>query len=368
MLQFQSLICFKGHDNANRFALIQLATYFSLLIVAALFSHIAIFYLLLIIALGAINTASSQRRIKDAQLENKWLVLPISIFAISAIIPMLIPHATSYLAMLLSIPSTLVLMSKASKGQHKYHFGYNGPVDLSTLAEQNQGSQYANRIEPTFVAGQDEHFITKEQATFDEQALNLSQQSTVDNEPQADPLATLKQLIEQKPKLVQGVSAIIALIVIVGITLPLWQSESEKVQSEPSQIQPQVIEKPKATRDHLIAMPNNEFYLLLDDNQSLIIHWPSYDQDTPEAWSILTATGEESCEQISFNNKLKVRSTIVSIENDGDYYASFSPLDTETLVTAIADQSKFSLCGYDFSLKGTRTTIAKSTTYSEFLR
>ena len=121
-------------------------------------------------------------------------------------------------------------------------------------------------------------------------------------------------------------------------------------------------------RQYAFEMPTNDYSLMLNEHNGLIIHWPSYDKNNPQLWSITSAKGEQSCEGLTFNDGQKIRTLSVSIEDDGDYYANFSPLDTAELVTGIADKNKFTLCGYDFSLKGTRAAISQSEIYSEFLQ
>ena len=62
---------------------------------------------------------------------------------------------------------------------------------------------------------------------------------------------------------------------------------------------------------------------MLNEHNGLIIHRPSYDQNNQQFWSQISAKGEQSCEALQFNDWQKVRTLLVSIEDDGHYYASF---------------------------------------------
>ena len=69
---------------------------------------------------------------------------------------------------------------------------------------------------------------------------------------------------------------------------------------------------------------------------------------------------------IEFNNGDKVRTITVVAEDAGSYYANFSPLDTQKVITSLAKRNKFSLCGYNFSLKGSQRTLNSQQVYSDY--
>ncbi|MFT5163739.1 MAG: hypothetical protein ACI9FJ_002336, partial [Alteromonadaceae bacterium] len=159
-----------------------------------------------------------------------------------------------------------------------------------------------------------------------------------------------------------AVTGLLILVVIGIATLPLLSD----VPDAPIKLTEPVIVQPKRLRQHTLEMPNN-YSLMQNEHLGVIIHWPSYDNQNDSLWSILTAKGEQTCQAMVFNDSLSIRTNLVSIEGDGDYYASFSPLDSEVLINAIANKNNFSLCGYQFSLKGSRVALNRSVAFSEYL-
>jgi hypothetical protein len=84
-------------------------------------------------------------------------------------------------------------------------------------------------------------------------------------------------------------------------------------------------------------------------------------------WQQLTTQGDETCKGITYNNGDMIRTLNVIHENDGDYFAKFSPLDTKVLIRNLAIRSSFKLCGYKFSLNGSQSTLGKHSYYSKFV-
>ena len=119
-------------------------------------------------------------------------------------------------------------------------------------------------------------------------------------------------------------------------------------------------------REHQLVMPDN-FTLFLSSHQGIIINWQADEINSTELWSQLTAQGDNSCREISFNKKSSFRTMMVHVENNTEYFASFSPLDSKALVQALAFKGGFSLCGYDFSLKGSQAALGKSKQYANWV-
>ncbi|MFT4925000.1 MAG: hypothetical protein ACI8WB_001090 [Phenylobacterium sp.] len=213
-----------------------------------------------------------------------------------------------------------------------------------------------SRVEPTFNG---EHSDT---GTEPESA---SQQPShhISTPTMADKLEPLQVWLQGHRRLSLSLAGIFLLLIT---TLLLWPSseDSQTVEAE----QPVEAKTPASQqlRQHALEMPNN-YWLMQDQHQALIIHWPSYDKNNEQLWSILTAKGESSCQEVVFSANSTFRTNQVSVEDDGNYYASFSPLDSEALLHAIADKNTFSLCGYEFSLKGSRAAISRSEVFSAYL-
>ena len=115
-----------------------------------------------------------------------------------------------------------------------------------------------------------------------------------------------------------------------------------------------------------ITLPDS-FSLMLSEHQGLIIHWQADSTSATELWSLTSAKGETTCQNITFNKGDKIRTTSVIVENNTEYYANFSPLDTKALIHAIAFRGNFSLCDYKFSLKGSQAVLGKHNDYAEFI-
>ena len=82
---------------------------------------------------------------------------------------------------------------------------------------------------------------------------------------------------------------------------------------------------------------------------------------------MLSGSGDKSCQTISFNKGEAIRPIGVLVDNGSDYFASFSPLDSKELIQALAFRGNFSLCGYNFSLKGSQAVLGKNSQYAPFL-
>jgi hypothetical protein len=117
-------------------------------------------------------------------------------------------------------------------------------------------------------------------------------------------------------------------------------------------------------------MPDN-YTLYLSEHQGITINWQADEVSNTLLWSQLTAQGDESCKQISFNKGEPIRTLTVQVENttgtNNDYFASFSPLDSKTLIQALAFRGNFTLCGYDFSLKGSQAALGKNELYAQWV-
>ncbi len=236
-----------------------------------------------------------------------------------------------------------------------------------SLNEPNQQTTTTNRVEPTFSGGDDEvnqvadqgaHQAMHQQRTEPQQHTSETTQST---QYIAANLSLAKNwlLAQKRTHLIGGGFAVFISIIAIS----LLSSGDEEL---PTPIVEQIVQVPEKIRDHVLEMPHN-YWLMQDENQGIIIHWPSYEDNNDELWSILTAKGEQSCQTLSFDAATQFRTNVVTIEQDGDYYANFSPLDSKALINALADKSNFSVCGYEFSLKGSRAALSRSEIFSAYL-
>ncbi len=125
------------------------------------------------------------------------------------------------------------------------------------------------------------------------------------------------------------------------------------------------------TREHPLSMPDN-YTLYLSEHKGITINWQADQVNDTLLWSQLTTQGDESCKQISFNKGEPIRTLSVQVEKgvgiDSNYFANFSPLDSQELIQALAFRSNFKLCGYDFSLKGSQAVLGKNEQYSQWIK
>ncbi|GGA63905.1 hypothetical protein GCM10011369_01620 [Neiella marina] len=165
-----------------------------------------------------------------------------------------------------------------------------------------------------------------------------------------------------------GVSSVVVLVVLMSLLMP---SEQQPAESTPEQvataINPQLIMPTEAiSRSHPVEFPDN-FSLWATEYNGMVISWKAEQSSETTIWDIATADGDQSCEQIVFNNGDSYRSLDVLVERGSHYFASFSPLDSIAIVNNIALRGSFKLCGYQFSLKGSQAILNRHPHYSELL-
>lgn len=350
---FKSLFCFQGADQGARFALISVSAYLGFVLSISLFYYRApLLLLVMLAAFATMLTASTMRRINDAELPKAYSAIPVITYSLIVAAILFIDSAASYFLTLLGGVVTAGFALPGSKKPSHYVLGYHGPNAAAV-----KSMPIASRIEPTFVDGQGEAAgaaPAQVELTADEAEL----------EPTPDVLDPLRHWYQKNQKLAHGIAGGVSLLAVLLTLIPSIDFTQAQPQTAEKPAEPV---KPVKVRDFALEMPN-DYYLMLDQHDGLIIHWQTSDNDNPALWSILTGKGDQSCKELVFNDKKRIRTNLVSVENGGDYYVELSPLDTKTAVTAIADKSSFSLCGYDFSLKGSRATIDGSETYYVFLQ
>ena len=111
--------------------------------------------------------------------------------------------------------------------------------------------------------------------------------------------------------------------------------------------------------------------MYLSQHRGISINWQADEVSDTVLWSQLTAQGDESCKVISFNKGEPIRTLSVQVVNSNgtniNYFADFSPLDSKALIQALAFRGNFTLCGYDFSLKGSQEALGKNEQYAQWV-
>lgn len=378
----KSLFCLRGDDTPSRFALINLSLYTAFVLFSGIFSTAPALLFIATMVLLVLSGATALRRVRNAGLPSYWVAASAGLFIITTTGISLIGHGSAYFLLLLPAIANSPLILAAAKqfnqfNQSKqYILGYSGPVDLSSFKQNAVNASHSTqRVEPT-LAGDKGDIAIQTEALEQSSLQPLSQQSSQQSSQPSSQQATIngevvlpawaesvKGWALSHRRLTLAGASFVVLLALVGATLPLWtQTEEEPV----VMVVDEPVIKAENVRQHALEMPNN-YWLMQDEHQALIIHWPSYDADNAQLWSIFTAKGEQSCEAAVFGQRDRFRTNLVAVENDGNYYASFSPLDSEALIKAIADKSAFSLCGYEFSLKGSRAALNTSTVFRDYL-
>lgn len=373
-MQFlKSLFCIKGYDNKFRFFTICCASYIVFIIFSSTVASNIFLTFLFIAVLFIVLSATSIRRLHDAKLNKNWLFAHSLTFLIVSIIIFLHQENVSYLLLFLPLIFTILLMRFSSKRKLKYILGYYGPINLEEYKlENNLRSTKHSRIEPTLVCSNVNNLNvppdfgnkTLETNSYNEQKHPFSLHT---NLTENIPFSTIIKKIKSPLMIV----AIIGLIFIATITswlLSYLDNDDETLSINQNKANIIATKFPK--RSNPLPMPDN-YSLYLSEHRGVSINWQADETNQSVFWSQLTAKGDESCKEISFNKGEAIRTLSVQIENlagvNNNYFANFSPLDSQKLIQALAFRGSFSLCGYKFSLKGSQAALATNKEYANWV-
>ena len=373
MQLFKSLFCVNGFDNRSRFLMISIATYIIFFIIHAIFSNHQIFTITLLFVLVTINIFTALKRLNDALLNRKWCLGAGLSFLITGLIIIFTGHNSVNWLLLLPFSVSAILLTYPSKSDRSYILGYSGPVDLSEFDKiKTTQRRQSIRIEPTLAANQpiqsansevyttDRAFEVESNEAYRHASDTNSRARTSTNERDIGETIRLKLFSGKNAKLTLVILATVILsAILISFVISLLNNEEQ--QSAPV-IQPVV----KAVRTSQVTFPDN-FSLWLSQHKGLIVNWQADTTSKEQLWDLSTAEGENSCQEIAFNNGNTIRTTEVLVENKENYFASFSPLDTEKLLQEIAFRGNFTLCGYKFSLKGSQAILGKHADYASMI-
>lgn len=371
MQLFKSLFCFKGFDNRSRFIVISIATYTTFIIINATFSNYLFITISALVCLVVINTLTSLRRLSDAQLNKNWSIGPSLTFFIASLIMLLTGHNSADWFLLIPMILSSLLLTYPSKNSSSYILGYSGPVDLSDF-DHSKGNKHKHnqRIEPTMLSSNSQSIpesnnealaVKHNLSSVHHEVYDTDNEKNfrIQNNKEVDigESIRLKLLSGKNAKLTLLILSLLILsILLVSFLISSFKNkETLPLPSNKTNI--------KVQRVSQISFPDN-FSLWLSQHEGLIINWQADKSLKSQIWNIDTADGEKSCKEITFNDGNKIRTTTVAIENSDDYFANFSPLDTQDLLQSIAFRGSFKLCGYEFSLKGSQAIIGKHADYA----
>ena len=375
-MQFlKSLFCFQGFDNRPRFFAIFSTIHIIFTMLASAFSGSYLISVVLLVLFSLVLALTSLRRLHDAKLNKNWLLAPSITFALVALIIVFSEQNSSYYLLIIPALCSALLLTYPSTINLNFILGYYGPVDMSEYQENtHQNKQTKFRIEPTLVGDNAVNFNNDVQSSLQTNEFNRDNYShnARANSKQADigEMIRLKLLSNKKAQLI--IVAIVSLT-LTGVAvswLVNYFNTTDKTLPEDKGSQQTVHAAPSLSRNHQLTMPDN-YTLYLSEHQGISINWQAEEVSDTALWSQLTAQGDESCKEISFNKGDPIRTVLVQVENSGganiDYFASFSPLDSQALIQALAFRGNFTLCGYDFSLKGSQAALGKNKQYAQWV-
>lgn len=353
-----SLLCVKGGDTALRFIAVAFVAQLIFIISIALFPTAELAQLCFAILSTVLIALSTKRRSNDAKHYAHWIwALPASIFVFSVSYI----YCSDIIPLWLTIlPALVTLISLKLPSHYQNHImGYIGPVDLSCY--QTQTNTRYSRVEPSINGS-----AAMEVPTAFERSPVTSNNS---EQSYSTVKLTMPKLLSQanfSPK-AKLATLIIATASIIFTLVLIFSSAPENSESKDSLSEKRLsIENEQTPRIHQLTLPDN-FSLYLNANNALTISWQTDEvQEQKTLWDQRIAIGDKSCKDISFNNGKTLRTLAVTNEQSA-LFATFSPLDTQTLVQLIAFKSSFKLCGYSFSLKGSQAALGKHQAYAQYV-
>jgi len=320
-----------------------------------MFNNTIVSIIALLLAAVAISM-SAYRRANDAKKKYTPFIVGGSAYFLFGMLPLFVLSYLAYIPFIASIGFLLSLLTYPSSPVKSYIMGYSGPVDLASLKNESAATS-KSRIEPT-LAGAPNANVTMNISHSEEQQYIVKQHDNTlaDN----DLGVKIREiLVRYKLQMAAGIA-----IVIVAMVSVSFINNSETSDSTPLIVEEEPVIESSIDRQHMLNMPD-DFTLYASQYNGLIINWQADEQQDGVYWQQLTLEGDNSCKEITFNNGDTVRPIEVFIENTTDYFAHFSPLDTQNLLKQIAFRGKFTLCGYEFSLKGSQSALGRHPYYAD---
>jgi len=362
---FKSLICLQGHDDRFRFLSISIGSFLIFAFLSAINPEAYFSNTIILLLTSAILACTVTRRLNDVRLVKTWLLICTGTFVLCGAIITVVASPLVYGLMVLPIACILLLATYPSDKEHSYILGYAGPVDLSEYIKPT--TIRLNRIEPSFGnnTASDISMNANVQQPLQESTTRFKQPNTANNRFNERFKDKVANIITSKKALVT--IAAFALIFIISISIMASNSTSTIEVEESSSPEPvKQIKDASLERNFTIEFSDN-FSLMISQHSGLILYWQADTTEKSLLWQQLTASGDKTCSAITFNNKQSIRTLSVSVEEGDEYYAQFSPLDTQQLLKELAYRGSFSLCDYKFSLKGSQAVLGKNSPYNRLV-
>lgn len=366
---FKSLFCWQGFDNRLRFISVSVSCYLLFILYNQIFTDSTLITSFVLSVFSIIYLATTRRRLNDIKLLLKWTFAPAVSFLICGLLVIFTDNNITSWLLFLSLSPMLWLVTYPSKHKRTYILGYYGPVDLTHLHQETKvRSVHNKRVEPTINSLHVNTDLVKDDTlgpsnnTHTNDSINNSRHSTSNTQHQND-LAQRVRLALVNYKYSRIIFAIVIILLLLSLISSLLVTSSTQEQS--AKVQSGDVIEAADQFQHMITLPDN-FTVMFSASQALVLKWPANVEDNQEIWSLSNAQGDKNCTTIDFNSAVAIRTYRVRVEQN-NYYAYFSPLDTQTLIKNIAFKNSFTLCGYNFSLKGSQATLVKSPFYANLI-
>ncbi|PKG75410.1 DUF805 domain-containing protein [Shewanella sp. GutCb] len=371
-MQFTTLFCLVGRDNGQRFASISGLVFFVLLLAAVVSDSASVLYIVGLL-LAPILALTSLRRLRDTGKSSKLAALTLAPWVL---IMLTLAHIDSVMLLITlmlfaGLAIGYVAMLPAISVSH-YKQGYSGPIDISANVTVNNARV---RVEPTLSDAKSD--VDAHSAAFVDPTAGIKECSTASsNENESDTLtsrrsnkssASLMQLQHWLLEHKKVAFSAVASLMLVMLLLSVWSMiPSDDVIAAEQDIAEagSIASKPVIARE-ITTLPDG-FSLVLEDDV-LIVRWLGETGSPTKLWSLATAKGDRACSALTFNNGTEYRTVAVDLLADTGTEARFSPLDTKAIIVDMARRGNVSLCGYNFSLKGSQAAIGKVAAFSTYL-
>ncbi|MCG9748251.1 hypothetical protein [Shewanella sp. Isolate8] len=390
-----TFFCRQGTDTSLRFLVISGASLCLISLFSLLFAGHGIL-LLLAFPLIAATVLSAARRLIPSQRLLALAVIPGPLLLAASLV--FAEQAwPSWVAVMLSLLATGYIVSRPQpKASAPFDsLGYSGPLMASAPRR--------TRVEPTLAGGSPSFAHAADVYGADAHAAEQSQEMARGDEPafeQASTTASARQPkhylneaqagYQAQDKLSQGMHSLGAQLTklfdlsftaikrhprgaLLGfgcLSLLLgslfWLGGDEATEQVASEAEPEApIALAPAAAIKQVAMPDG-FKVQLE-GKVLMLSWLGERGEPGTLWSLASAEGDSSCKNLTFNNGVSYRPMTVSLLADTSTQARFSPLDTPAIINDIAMRGSLTLCGYEFSLKGSQAALAKEPAFRPYL-
>lgn len=357
-----SLVCWKGFDNRKRYSVIVLLSHIAFLLLASIFIQHNGMQLLFALISATTIFCTAKRRIADANQDKRWILLPSISFLLATLLVIGMNSSASFWLLVLSLVTSAVLLKFPETNNHSYMYGYNGPVDLTPPLNPQQTKR--QRVEPSLHASsQVQEVLVVEAPERHQRTFQTHSNNTVDVTAL---FSLLHTRIRKTDKRITFSIVTVALFIVAWL-IAISGNTAEEIETSVQETKETKVSKPDHRQlNNVIVMPD-DFELATNAYSGLAINWQADEVPNGIHWSLTTALGDKSCQTISFNNGTSFRVLEVTVKHAENYMASFSPIDSADITKNLANRSRFTLCGYEFSLKGSQAVLGKSTFYSKWL-